>query len=183
MRKPSKIGYSKFFYFLFDGIASSAPSPAAGQWVPGGWMGVCWSPGRGHRDRARAWPPAPCLLSDVAMAESTINFLYLINPVNPRSFPMGQKVCSARVTPSLRPGWSGALCGHPADWVPWLICCLLGSADRQTRLLFWVRLQLTSLSDEIGGSITPAHLLGCISLSFTANLRYLPYEVKTSGLS
>lgn len=115
MRKPSKIGYSKFFYFLFDDIASSAPSPAAGRWVPGGWMGVCWSPGRGHRDRARAWPPAPCLLSDVAMAESTINFLYLINPVNPRSFPMGQKVCSARVTPSLQPGWSGALCGHPAD--------------------------------------------------------------------
>lgn len=148
-----------------------------------GFAGI---PAEGTVD-ARVCAPSllqPPVLSEIAISEWMINFLYLINPVNPRSFMMGQKVCSARVASRLRPGWSRGLCvGIPWAWRGLFVQRPRGSADRLTQLLFWVQLQLTSLSDEIGGSGILAHLLSRISLSFTANLRYLTYEVKTSGLS
>ena len=43
----------------------------------------------------------PYLISGIGISEWMINFLYLINPVNPRSFLVGQKVFLARVTSCL----------------------------------------------------------------------------------
>lgn len=154
-----------------------------GQGVPAVARCLLASQQRALRTHGSASPGLlhPYLVSEMAILERTIHFLYLINPLNPRSFTRGQKVGRARVASSLRPGWS--LCGRPLGCVSWVPCRLCGSADRPTQLRFWLRLQLTSLSDEIAGSVMLAHLLGCMSLPFTANLRYLPYKVKISGLS
>lgn len=83
-------------------------------------MGVCWNPSRGHLECMRTTSPAllhPYLASEMAISERTINFLYLINPVNPRSFTVSQKVCSARVTPSFRLG--GQAGAEARVGIPW----------------------------------------------------------------
>lgn len=70
----------------------------------------------------------PHLISEIGISEWMINFLYLINPVNPRSCMMGQKVFLARVTSCFGLRWSGLV---------WASCVLSLVVNRLTSWFWW----------------------------------------------
>lgn len=122
----------------------------------------------------------PHLISEIGISEWMINFLYLINPVNPRSFMMGQKVFLARVTSCFGLCWSGAV---------WASCVLSLVVNRLTSW-FWWQTEIASVLGSVAVSFPIwwdcklrilAHLLCYISL-FTTNLGNNLCEMKTSKL-
>lgn len=118
--------------------------------------------------------PDPYLISGIGISEWMMNFLYLINPVNPRSFLMGQKVSPARVT--------SCLVSVEVELL-WASHVLSLVVNRLTSWFWWQ----TEVASVLGSVAVPfpiwwdcnlrilAHPLCCVSL-FTSNLGNLPWN-------